>query len=198
MKKIIKKNLIVIFGSVIMGIGAALAVKGGQGADPLSVFWDGLSRTFNITIGNANLMVSLVMLIAAIILDYKQLNIGTILNPLFLSGTVDLIINKIGTPDAFILQLLQSLIGVTLMGIGVGLYASADIGKGVYDAIVFSLVDKTKIKIQYIRNAFDGMFLLGGFLLGGSVGLATFIAVILIGKVISVSNKLSIKYINFD
>lgn len=198
MKKIIKKNLIVILGSIIMGIGAALAVKGGQGADPLSVFWDGLSRTFNITIGNANLLISLVMLIAAVILDYKQLNIGTILNPLFLSGTADLIINKIATPDIFILQLLQSLIGVTLMGIGVGLYASADIGKGVYDAIVFSLVDKTKIKIQYIRNAFDGIFLLGGFLLGGSVGLVTVIAVLLIGKIISISNKLSIKYIKFD
>lgn len=198
MKKIIKKNLIVILGSIIMGIGVALAIKGGQGADPLSVFWDGLSRTFNITLGNANLLVSLVMLIAAVILDYKQLNIGTILNPLFLSGTADLIINKISTPDTFILQLLQSLIGVTLMGIGVGLYASADLGKGVYDAIVFSLVDKTKFKIQYIRNAFDAIFLLVGFLLGGSVGLVTLIAVLLIGNVISVSNKLSNKYINFE
>ena len=198
MKKIIKRNIIVILGSIIMGIGVALAVKGGQGADPLSVFWEGLSRTFNITIGNANLLVSLVMLIAAIILDYKQLNIGTILNPLFLSGTADLIINQIATPDTFILQLLQSLMGVTLMGIGVGLYASANIGKGVYDAIVFSLVDKTKVKIQYIRNAFDAIFFLAGFLLGGSVGLVTLIAVLLIGKIISVSNKLSIKYINFD
>lgn len=198
MKKIIKRNIIVILGSIIMGIGVALAVKGGQGADPLSVFWEGLSRTFNITIGNANLLVSLVMLIAAIILDYKQLNIGTILNPLFLSGTADLIINQIATPDTFILQLLQSLMGVTLMGIGVGLYASANIGKGVYDAIVFSLVDKTKVKIQYIRNVFDAIFFLAGFLLGGSVGLVTLIAVLLIGKIISVSNKLSIKYINFD
>lgn len=197
MKNIIKKNLIVILGSIIMGIGAALAVKGGQGADPLSVLWDGLSRTFNITLGSANLLVSLVMLIAAIILDYKQLNIGTILNPLFLSGTADLIMNKISTPETFIFQLIQSLIGVTLMGIGVGLYTSADIGKGVYDAIVFSLVDKTKFKLQYIRNAFDAIFLLGGFLLGGSVGLVTLIAVLLIGKVISVSNKLSNKYIKF-
>lgn len=198
MKKFIKKSLIVILGSIIMGIGAAMAVKGGQGADPLSVFWDGLSRTFNITLGNANLLVSLVMLIVAVILDYKQLNIGTILNPLFLSWTADLIINKISTPDTFILQLLQSLTGVALMGIGVGLYASADIGKGVYDAIVFSLVDKTKFKLQHIRNVFDALFLISGFLLGGSVGLVTLIAVLLIGKVISVSNRLSIKYINFD
>lgn len=198
MKNIIKKCLIVIIGSIIMGIGAALAVKGGQGADPLSVFWDGLSRTFNITLGSANLLVSLVMLIAAIILDYKQLNIGTILNPLFLSGTADLIMNKISTPETFIFQLIQSLIGVTLMGIGVGLYASADIGKGVYDAIVFSLVDKTKFKLQYIRNVFDAIFLLAGFLLGGSVGLVTLIAVLLIGNVISVSNKISNKYIKFD
>ncbi|WP_300381179.1 YitT family protein [Clostridium sp.] len=198
MKKNIKKTLIVIIGSIIMGIGVALAVKGGQGADPLSVFWDGLSRTFNITLGEANLLVSLVMLIVAAILDYKQLNIGTILNPLFLSGTTDLIINKIVIPDTFILQLLQSLTGVALMGIGIGLYTSVDIGKGVYDAIVFSLVDKTKFKLQYIRNSFDAVFLLGGFLLGGSVGLATLLAVLLIGKLISISNKVSRKYIKFD
>lgn len=198
MQNITKKSLIVIIGSMIMGIGVALAIKGGQGADPLSVFWDGLSRTFNISLGNANLLVSLVMLIVAVILDYKQLNIGTILNPLLLSGTADLIINKISTPDTFILQLLQSLIGVTLMGIGVGLYASADMGKGVYDAIVFSLVDKTKFKLQYIRNTFDAIFLLAGFLLGGSVGLVTLIAVLLIGNVISVSNKISNNYIKFD
>lgn len=198
MKRFIKKSLIVIIGSIIMGIGAALAVKGGQGADPLSAFWDGLSKTFNITLGEANLLVSLVMLIVAAILDYKQLNIGTILNPLFLSWTADLIINQISTPDTFILQLIQCLIGVILMGVGVGLYASADIGKGVYDAIVFSLVDKTKFKLQHIRNVFDAIFLLSAFLLGGSLGLATFIAVLLIGKVISISNKLSIKYINYD
>ena len=198
MKNIIKRNLIVILGSIIMGLGIALEVSGGQGADPLSVFWDGLSRTFNITLGEANLWVCLVMLIIAAIIDYKQLNIGTVLNPLLISGIVDAAIIRLGTPNTFILQLLQSLTGVILVAIGIGIYTSADVGKGVYDAIVFSLADKTKFKLQYIRNAFDALLLISGFLLGGGVGLATLLAVLLVGKLISISYKVSIKYIKFD
>ena len=57
------KSLIVILGSLVMGAGVAIAVCGRQGADPLAVVWDGMSNVFPITVGQANVIISIILFI---------------------------------------------------------------------------------------------------------------------------------------
>lgn len=76
---IIKKFLIVILGSSIMGIGIALALSTSLGADPLAWVWVGTSNTFHISILKSNLLIAMLMLMPPLIFDRSQLGIGTII-----------------------------------------------------------------------------------------------------------------------
>lgn len=185
MKSVTTRLLYVIIGSLTMGLGVAIAVKGGQGADPLAVFWEGLSNILPITIGQANILLSVVMLILALFMDKTQINIGTILNPIVLGVSTDLFIKLFNTPHSFCVQLIQSTIGVSIIGI----YTSVNLGKGSYDAIVFSIVKKYNLNLALVRSVGDGIFLLSGFLLGARVGFSTIISVLFLGKIIVLVNK---------
>ena len=98
-------------------------------------------------------------------------------------------IKLFNTPHSFCVQLIQSTIGVSIIGIGIGIYTSVNLGKGSYDAIVFSIVKKYNLNLALVRSVGDGIFLLSGFLLGARVGFSTIISVLFLGKIIVLVNK---------
>ena len=186
MRKIILKSIIVIVGSFIMGAGVAIAVCGRQGADPLAVVWDGMSNVFTITVGQANIVLNIVLFIIAFLLDKKQLNLGTILNPIFSGISTDFVMSIITIPESLSMQILQSTLGVVIIGIGIGMYTSVNFGKSAYDALVFGVASKYGLKLFLTRMIFDALMLITGFLLGGTIGVSTIFAVLCMGKIISI------------
>ena len=90
---IIKKFLIVILGSSIMGIGIALALSTSLGADPLAWVWVGTSNTFHISILKSNLLIAMLMLMPPLIFDRSQLGIGTIIQPIIVGISNELCLN---------------------------------------------------------------------------------------------------------
>ena len=52
-----KKIIIIVIGSIIAAYGITLALYAGFGGATLAVLWQGISRTFHISIGMASLIV---------------------------------------------------------------------------------------------------------------------------------------------
>lgn len=188
------KSMIVILGSFVMGAGVAVAVCGRQGADPLAVVWDGMSGVFSITVGQANMILSVILLLLAFLVDKKQLHIGTILNPIFSGISTDFVMRFISTPDHIMQQILQSILGVGMIGIGIGIYTSVNFGKGTYDALVFGIASRFGIPLFLMRMIFDAGMLAAGFFMGGTIGISTIFAVLCLGKIISVTYEKSRQY----
>ena len=188
------KSMIVILGSFVMGAGVAVAVCGRQGADPLAVVWDGMSGVFSITVGQANMILSVILLLLAFLVDKKQLHIGTILNPFFSGISTDFVMRFISTPDHIMQQILQSTLGVGMIGIGIGIYTSVNFGKGTYDALVFGIASRFGIPLFLMRMIFDAGMLAAGFFMGGTIGISTIFAVLCLGKIISVTYEKSRQY----
>jgi hypothetical protein len=184
-----------VLGSIVMGIGVATAIKGSYGTDPLATFWEGLSNILYITVGQANILTSGILLVISWLLDKKQLNIGTIINPIIIGISTDLSLSFINNCDSVFIQITQSSIGVLLIGIGIGIYTSADIGKGSYDAVTFSISSKFQIKYFKVRMLCDSFFLITGYLLGANIGIATIIAVFCLGFIIQNTNKFIVDHI---
>ena len=63
-KEWVKKIIIIVIGSIIAAYGITLALYAGFGGATLAVLWQGLSKTFHISIGMASLIVAIVMLFA--------------------------------------------------------------------------------------------------------------------------------------
>ncbi len=169
-----------------MGAGVAIAVCGRQGADPLAVVWDGMSNVFPITVGQANILLNIILFTIAFLLDKKQLNLGTILNPIFSGISTDFVMSIITVPENLSMQILQSTLGVFIIGIGIGMYTSVNFGKSAYDALVFGVASKYRLKLFLTRMIFDALMLITGFLLGGTIGVSTIFAVLCMGKIISI------------
>ena len=92
-KKTLKKLAILVIGSIIAAYGITLALYAGFGGATLAVLWQGLARTFHISIGTASFVVALGMILFALIYDKSQIHIGTVLYQIVYSTCVDLFAN---------------------------------------------------------------------------------------------------------
>ena len=148
-KKTLKKLAILVIGSIIAAYGITLALYAGFGGATLAVLWQGLARTFHISIGAASFVVALGMILFALIYDKSQIHIGTVLYQIVYSTCVD------------------------LFSVGTGLYASASLGRGSYEAVTFALAEKNHWQIKFVRMALDILAVVTGVLLGGKFGVCT-------------------------
>ena len=74
-KKTLKKLAILVIGSIIAAYGITLALYAGFGGATLAVLWQGIARTFHISIGTASFVVALGMILFALIYDKSQIHI---------------------------------------------------------------------------------------------------------------------------
>ena len=178
------KLLMVIIGSILVGLGIAIAVSSGFGADPITVLWDGITQVLPVTIGQASMILAIIMLIIVLILDRKQINIGTLINPFIVGASTDFFVGFNINSDNFIINIIMLLLGLLILGFGLALYSFANFGRGSYEALVLSIVEKYEMKLVYVRYGFDFLFLLTGIVLGAKLSIGPILAFLSLGYVL--------------
>ncbi len=183
-----KKLTVIVIGSVIAAYGITLAMYAGFGGATLAVLWQGISETFHISIGMASFAVAAVMILFAAVYDRSQIHIGTILYQVVYSLCVDLFAKcHVYSAHAWI-NFFIMLAGVILFAAGTGLYASASLGRGSYEAVTFAIADKNNLPVKTVRMVLDVIMVVTGVLLGGKFGICTIVTVIVSGPVIQFVN----------
>ena len=162
-----KKIVVIVIGSMIAAYGITLALYAGFGGATLAVLWQGLSETFHMSIGMASFMVALGMILFVVIYDRSQIHIGTVLYQIVYSACVDLFANCHIYSRYVWVNFLIMLLGVILFAVGTGLYASASLGRGSYEAVTFALAEKNNWQVKIVRMILDIVMVVVGVLLGG-------------------------------
>ncbi|WP_281627786.1 hypothetical protein [Traorella massiliensis] len=170
-----------IVGSIVMGGGIAIAMKGGFGVDPMALFWEGIHIQTGMSYGTANLLVSGVIILMLFFIDRSQLGIGTVVNSVLVSLSMDLISLLPLESELFLIRLFLLLIGLVLLAGGIVYYGSANFGRGAFDGLIFGIVNKTKYSIRMIRSSFDLILVILGMLLGAKLSLGPIVSVLTIG-----------------
>ena len=186
-----KKIVVIVIGSMIAAYGITLALYAGVGGATLAVLWQGLSETFHMSIGMASFMVALGMILFVVIYDRSQIHIGTVLYQIVYSACVDLFANCHIYSRYVWVNFLIMLLGVILFAVGTGLYASASLGRGSYEAVTFALAEKNNWQVKIVRMILDIVMVVVGVLLGGKFGICTIVTVIISGPVIQLVNARS-------
>lgn len=186
-----KKIVVIVIGSMIAAYGITLALYAGFGGATLAVLWQGLSETFHMSIGMASFMVALGMILFVVIYDRSQIHIGTVLYQIVYSACVDLFANCHIYSRYVWVNFLIMLLGVILFAVGTGLYASASLGRGSYEAVTFALAEKNNWQVKIVRMILDIVMVVVGVLLGGKFGICTIVTVIISGPVIQLVNARS-------
>jgi len=111
--------------------------------------------------------------------------IGTILNAVIISVAIEFSLPYLPQPQSYLLQILQTSVGILLVGFGSGLYLIANLGPGPRDGLMTGLQRVTNLPVARVRTAIEVTVVLLGWLLGGTVGLGTLMFALGIGPAVS-------------
>lgn len=188
LRDVLKKLMIIVIGSIVAAYGITLALYAGFGGATLAVLWQGIAETFHLSIGMASFVVALGMIFFALVYDKGQIHIGTVLYQIVYSTCVDLFATSHVYSTYRWINFSIMLLGVILFAVGTGLYASASLGRGSYEAVTFALAEKNNWQVKLVRMALDILVVVIGVLLGGKFGVCTIITVIISGPIIQFVN----------
>lgn len=183
--KALLRILLLCLGNLILGLGNAICLRTGLGADPLNVLYQGTAAFLDLPTGTASLVASGVMVAATCFLDIRQLGIGTILAPFACSLGIDAGMAVIPAITWFPVNYGVMFLGLCIIAFGLALGIYADCGKSSYDALIYGFMHRIKWKYHQIRWGLDLLFLITGVLLGGRMTPATVIAVVVTGKIVT-------------
>ena len=177
--------IILLVGLWIFGTGDAILIAAGIGNTPWTVLAEGIANNIDRSVGQATFLVSVAVLFLWIPLKEKP-GIGTILNAIVIAAAIEVMVPRLPTPDNFEIALLQVLAGVLLIGIGSGLYLTANLGPGPRDGWMTGLQKASGIPIGRVRGAIEVSVLALGWLLGGTFWVGTILFAVLIGPVVAI------------
>ena len=188
-----KTILYLVLGLILFAIGETLLITANQGVSPWTVLAQGISFQSNLSIGVTTFIVSIFVLLLWYPLSQKP-GLGTILNIILISIVIDLTIPILPYPKSFLLQIIQSLIAVFVVGLGSGFYLTANLGPGPRDGLMTGLQNLTNQPIALIRTIIEVSAVGVGFYLGGIVGIGTLLFAFGIGPTVSLGIFIVMKY----
>lgn len=186
----LKKLTKVVFGSLIMGIGISLTISVQLGSDPMTLFWIGISQSLHITIGQANVLVCIILLLFVFFANRKHLHLGSVINPIVIALATDTFLFPQLAELPYMARILLMIIGLSILAFGIAYYALADYGKGAYEAMVFTLCDIFHLSVGMVRTGADVLLALLGILLKAPFSIGTLLAILCMGSSISLFIKL--------
>jgi len=171
-------------GLTLFGLGEGLLIVSASGASPWSVLAQGISLNINFSIGIITLFISIGALLFWIPLNQKP-GIGTILNALIIALMIDICIKFVPTPENYISQLILAIISVLTVGLGGGIYLTANLGAGPRDGLMVGLQKKTNLPMAAVRAFLEIAVVSIGWYLGGTVGVGTLLFAFGIGPAVA-------------
>lgn len=180
----IKKVMVLIAGLFLYAVGVVLTIHAGLGLAPWDIFHQGLSLHFPLTMGQASITASCIILIIDFALKEK-IGLGTVLNVILIGAFMDMlmIFHLIPVFEQPIMQLLMLITGMVTIGFASYVYIRPGLGTGPRDGLMVALCKKTGKSVRAVRAGIDITVSAVGFLLGGSLGLGTVIMAVCLGPV---------------
>lgn len=186
MKKIIVwRWTFYLVGLLVAALGITMTIKGYRlGIGPWDVFHVGLYQNFGLTIGSWSIISGLAIVVGTAIALKKFPKIGTWLNMILLGVFIDIFNWLIPDFETLGAQSVIFILGIVVMGYGMGIYISPNIGAGPRDSLMLVFVEKFGISIKKVRTIIEVIVACLGWLLGGPVGVGTVIIALLIGQLV--------------
>ena len=167
-------------GLVAYGASLALMVRGDLGLAPWDVLHSGLTQHLPITLGQAVIVMSFVVLLLWIPLRETP-GLGTISNALVVGTAADATLALLDRPDALALRVALMVGGIVLCGLASAMYIGAQLGRGPRDGLMTGLARRTGYSMRSVRTGIEITVVIIGLILGGALGLGTVLYALAIG-----------------
>ena len=181
-----------VAGLFLFAVGIVMTINANIGLAPWDVFHQGLSNAFGITMGQASILVGIVV----VAVDYfagERIGIGTLGNMILIGLFIDLLMLNHLIPEmqSFLAGVAQMLVGLFIVGIASMLYIGAGMGCGPRDGLMVALLKRTGRSVSLVRGVLEGGALVLGWFLGGTVGIGTVITAFFTGPIIQLAFRMT-------
>lgn len=174
-----------VVGLVLFGLGIALMARANLGLGPWEVLHQGIQFRTGIPMGTVSILLGLPIIALWWPLGERP-GIGTLINVLVIGTATNVGNAVIPSPSLPLVQFGQMVAGVLVIGLGTGLYLSADLGPGPRDGLMVGLHHRFTWSIRRSRTLLEVGVLVIGWRLGGAIGIGTMVFAFGIGPVVQV------------
>ena len=189
----IRRVILLLIGLTIAHLGVTLFLLAELGSDPFNVMIQGLYRSLPwpdfMTHGYVHMVVSFGIILALLVVDRSYIRIGTLLC-MFLGGPIiDAFTAALGSiinaRSPMVLRLAALVAGCVILALGMSVVINSNAGTGPNDLVAIILSDKiAKVEFRWVRVGCDLFFVVLGWILKGTVGIGTVVAVFLTGPLV--------------
>ena len=169
-----------LVGLTLYGASLAMMVRGALGLAPWDVLHSGFIRHVPMSIGQAVVLFSFLVLLLWIPLREKP-GIGTVANAVLVGLAADATLAVLAEPDSLALRLALMAGGLVLNGLATALYIGSQFGRGPRDGLMTGLARRTGLSLRLVRTGLEVTVVVIGLLLGGALGVGTVLYALAIG-----------------
>lgn len=186
----VKKVLVTLAGILLIGTAVAFNAGANLGNDPVGIFYDGIRCVLSLEpsqLGTASNVVNILLILLLLVIGRHYVNIGTVIYIIpygFCVSIGSFLYSLIFTSEALMVRILASVIGCTILCLGVAVFIVADIGLDPMTGVTMVIKDKLGWDYKKAKWLFDGTLTVIGFLCGGKFGVITIITILVCGPVI--------------
>ena len=173
-------------GLTAYGVSMVMMLQSDLGLMPWDVLHQGIALQGNWPMGRVTIAVSVVVLLLWIPIRQKP-GFGTVCNAIVIGLVFDSVNGLIGDRllDATMATRVTLMVGgILLNAVATAAYLGAHLGPGPRDGLMTGLVRRTGHSVRLVRTVIESSVVVGGFLLGGTLGIGTIAYVLLIGPLI--------------
>jgi uncharacterized membrane protein YczE len=172
-------------GLALYGASMALLVRSSLGVTPWDVLHQGLAQRLGWSLGVVTMVVGALVLLAWIPLRERP-GLGTVSNVVVIGLAVDGTLAVLPVPSHLAVQTAFAASGIVLNAVATAAYVGVHLGPGPRDGLMTGLVRRTGGSVRVVRTSIEVAVVATGWLLGGTLGVATVAYALAIGPLTQV------------
>ncbi|MBS7576075.1 MULTISPECIES: DUF6198 family protein [unclassified Enterococcus] len=180
-------------GIIILSLGISINKGSVLGMDTYTGMNTTVSTYFNMSLGNYQLILNVILLLSMFVFGRYLLGLGTVLNMVFVGYLVDFFLKQFDNTilsfeveKSIWIRLILLVIGTLILCLGASLYMTADLGVAPYDALAIMISDHfEKIPFSLARIGTDVICVIVGLIFGTVLGNYAFGTIIGLGTVLT-------------
>lgn len=181
--------IVLLIGLTVAHLGVTLFLLSELGTDTFTVFIQGLSVVFGLTVGTVHVIVLCILMVVMLLTTKGYVKPGTVVCAFCGGPIIDfftwLFGNYINGDSSMVIRAVSMVAGCVILSAGMSIVINSNAGTGPNDLVAVILSDKIEnVEFRWVRVGCDLFFVVLGFLLGGTVGIGTIVAVCLTGPLV--------------
>jgi len=163
----------------------ALLVRSDLGVMPWDVLHQGVARQVDWSLGTVTIVVGVLVLLAWVPLRERP-GVGTVSNVVVIGLAVDAVLAVLVSADSVPLRVGFAVAGIVLNAVATAAYVGVHLGPGPRDGLMTGLVRRTGGSVRLVRTSIEVAVVVTGYVLGGTLGVATVAYAVAIGPLVHV------------